>query len=736
MSEKDNKKKKELIKNNMKRIALLLLTILLLANYISFAQEVRPRWDNNGIGLYNERTQRWVNAKRYQNGGSYQNYRGVYYYSFQADNGLWGVVSSQNYNEWHFQPTHTNDEWYCFSETGCMKIQKGQDWGLIDIKGRILLPVRYKSIWGGTQTVTAMDWNNKTYNYNLKDLFAAANEREYQEQEKARKAAAEEKARLEAEAKRAKEIRDAELKREKLASFTKYASDYVQPRMAEWQQKGEFEKLSDYQRRVSGERRQQKIDEMTREAEQLFIKENSEMINLKTILTLGTYDSENEVFPLQSNQFGMMLLPVPIGEGPAFKQNFSNARFSKEKYFVDKDKIALASFDVVVNDKTYHYSNNNALNYSQYQLNPDALDLPAINIVTGNSNTTMRKPKVLVISPETGSEYQQSKVAFRINITPGEGQHPTLYVEINGADKIEIQPVDQQSKGARAVEGRLYELNLPTEPGKVVHVAFTAVDEQNISSETQKVKLKYAGQVVKPNLFLFAVGVGEYTSGDITKLRYAAKDARDFVSAIENANLEDYTGLTKHVYYDQDATRKNITKGLRQLMDEVRQGDVVMFFFSGHGVQDGSETYFMTIDASSESPDEEALSFSSLMNSMRKLTERQIKVVTFMDACHAGAMAGAKGAAPKLTELSIDHAIEFYSCTKGEESAEDEKLGNGVFTSALISGINGAAANSEGYITVNTLRTYISDYVRNHNSRQTPVVRGADTGDITLFRTK
>lgn len=731
----------------MKRFAIIFLTVFQFCVGLSVAQDVIVKRDDNpytkttSYGLFNQRTQRWVSNKRYPRGSTnYLNYNGVYYYYFKGDNGLWGVVSSNDYNNWHIKNIYTDmNSLSNFSQTGCFMVQIGQDHGIIDCKGRQLLPTKYSHLDIDTYptiTIFATDWNGKRQWFDLKALLAEADERERQEQEKAKKAAAEEKARLEAEAKRAKEIRDAELKRQKLASFTKYASEYVQPRMAEWQQKGEFEKVADYQRRVSGERRQQKIDEMTREAERLFIKENSEMIHLQEILTLGTYDSENEVFPLQNNKFGMLLLPVPISDGPAFKQNFGSARIANEKYFVDNDKIALASFDVIVNGKTYHYSNNNALNYSQYQLNPDALDLPAINIVTGNSNTSMKKPKVVVISPQTGSQYQQSAVAFRINIIPGDGQHPTLYVEINGADKIEIEPVDQQSKGARAAEGRLYELNLPTEPGKIVNLAFSAVDEQNVSSETQKVKLKYAGQVMKPKLFLFAVGVGNYTSGDITKLRYAAKDARDFVSTIENANLEDYTELVKHVYIDQNATRKNITKGLRSLMDEVRQGDVVMFFFSGHGVQDGSETYFMTIDASSESPDEEALGFSSLRNNMRKLTDRQVKVVSFMDACHAGAMIGAKGAAPKLTELNIEDAIEFYSCASGEESAEDEKLGNGVFTSALIKGINGEAANTEGYITVNTLRLYIGDYVRNHTSHQTPVVNGADAGDITLFRKK
>lgn len=719
----------------MKRFTIIILTFLQFCVNCSVAQEVDVKYifgtyDTPGYYvLFNYRTQQKVGNMRFQGWQSPTvNYNGIYYYRLQGDNGLNGVVSSQNYNQWLISNAYSEIGLFNFTEFGCFTVKKGQDWGLVDSKGRFLLPIKYQSIeWVGS--IQVRDWNDKIVYYSYKQLVDWVDQAE-------RDRKAEEKARLEAEAKRAKEIRDAELKQQRLASFTKYASEYVQPRIAEWQQKGEFEKVADYQRRVSGERRQEKIDEMTREAERLFIKENSEMIHLQNILTLGTYDSENEVFPLQNDKFGMLLLPVPISDGPVFKQNFGSARITNEKYFVNEDKIALASFDISVNDKTYHYSNNNALNYSQYQLNPDALDLPAINIVTGNSNASMKKPKVVVISPQSGSHYQQGTVAFRINVIPGDGQYPTLYVEINGADKVELRPVEQQGKGARTMESRLYELNLPTEPGKIVNLAFSAVDEQNISSETQKVRMIYAGQVIKPKLILFAVGVGDYTSEDITKLRYAAKDARDFVSTIDNANLEDYTELVKHVYIDQNATRDSIIIGLNSLVDETRQGDVVMFYFSGHGVQDGSETYFMTIDASSKNPNVKALSFSSLKSSMQKLTEKKVKVVTFMDACHAGAMSGTKGAAPKLTELNIENAIEFYSCTKSEESAEDDKLSNGVFTSALITGINGGAANSEGYITVNTLRTYICDYVRDYNIHQTPVFHGVDAGDITLFRKK
>lgn len=614
-----------------------------------------------------------------------------------------------------------------FDSIGCIAVQKNGKWGLIDLFGNVVEDFKHTKIEYSTNGYNFVRLFNGTVNGYIRYTDIPCKKISEKTIRSSKTFF------INKENKKKDELKK---KEQKLSSFINYATAYVQPKMTEWQKKGEFEKVADYTKRVSGENRQRKIDALTKEAEDLFIKENRENINLRSSIYLESYDSENEVFSLNSSKFGRLLLPVPISNGPAFKQGFNNATIKNEKYFIENDKIALASFDIMVGGQTYHYSNNNALNYSQYQLNPDALDLPAINIVTGSSTASMRKPKVQILSPQNGSQYQQGTVSFRINVVPGDGQQPVLYVEINGAEAVALQPVAQGAKGARAVGGKLYEVSLPTEPGKTVNLAFTARDEQNVTSETQKVKLTYVGQVRKPQLILFAVGVGDYTSGDLTKLRYAAKDARDFSATIRQSNLSDYTGLKEHLYTDRQATRSNINKGLREVLAEAQSGDVVMFYFSGHGVQDGSETYFMTVDASSEAPSDEGVNFADLKNNMRKLTERQVKVVAFMDACHAGAMVGAKGAAPKLTELDVQNVIEFYSSTTGEESAEDEKLQNGVFTAGLISGLKGAAANADGYITVNTLRTYLSDYVRNKNSRQTPVFKGVDAGDITLFHKK
>lgn len=777
----------------MRKIAAFFLIFMLVLNFCYAQETIIKKATKDKYGFYNKTTHKWSDIW-------FVDYQpplicpGETFYILEGENYSWGVVSSKNYNVWlidnkfdHIRPWPS---YVFFEKTMCFDVRIGNDNGLFDERGRELLPIRYEKIlswiseWSGDVYVRLSRNNidsaiyvtnvvgdllyvlryfpgidkpdstdildipkepmSKVVSTSLKDkskhnkpdeniywngsyyTLSTINERNdgldhiryYQIP--------------------LKELKTNAVRKwvQEVKCFSKYAAAYRQSRIEEWQKKGEFEKLDDYNLRVSGERLQKKIEELNCEAKQLFIKDNLQFFDFRKSLTLGEYDSENEVFVLHSGRFGLLKIHVPFNEAPIFKENFKAENISNEEYFVNADTFDIASFNIDLDGKTYMYSSNNNLDYSLDQNKIITLDQSDINIVTEDSHRGVKKPKVQVISPETGSYYYQSVVSFRICIIPGIGHNHRLFVEINGADKMELQPVDQQDKGAKVMEGHLYELTLPTVPGRIVNLAFTAVDEQNISSETRKTCLIYAGQVVKPKLILFAVGVGDYTSGDINKLHYAAKDARDFVSTVENANLDDYTELVKHVYIDRDATRKNITSGLRSLMDEVRQDDVVMLYFSGHGVQDGSETYFMTVNASSENPDDEAVSFSSLRNSIKKLIDRQVKVVVFMDACHAGAMIGTKGAAPALTELNVENAIEFYSCTRGEKSAEDEKLGNGVFTSALISGINGAAADPNGYITFNTLRLHVVNYVREYNRHQTPVSKGVDAGDITLFRKK
>ena len=107
----------------------------------------------------------------------------------------------------------------------------------------------------------------------------------------------------------------------------------------------------------------------------------------------------------------------------------------------------------------------------------------------------------------------------------------------------------------------------------------------------------------------------------------------------------------------------------------------------------------------------------------------------FLDVCDAGNMTNDNATASKPTGLNIDNIIELCNYTNGERKNDFDNLPNGLFTTALINGLNDAEANTEGFITVNTLINFFNDFVSKYNS-QTLIVNGLNSGDIPLFHKK
>lgn len=154
----------------------------------------------------------------------------------------------------------------------------------------------------------------------------------------------------------------------KLMYFSDYAKPIVEKAINEWQVKDEFEKLSDYQKRVNEQTRNAKIKELTAKCEKAYMKKYE--ATLRPNVTLDAmYDADNEVFMLSDPTFGNMLVNVPISEARAFKQNWSTAKLTP-KYFIENDVIAMASLDIYFPTlrKHYSYSNQASLKYEQAQV--------------------------------------------------------------------------------------------------------------------------------------------------------------------------------------------------------------------------------------------------------------------------------------------------------------------------------------------------------------------------------
>lgn len=197
--------------------------------------------------------------------------------------------------------------------------------------------------------------------------------------------------------------------------FSDYAKPIVEKAINEWQVKDEFEKIADWQKRVNETTRNAKIKELTRQCEAEYLKKYMSIVKLN--ITLGKYDAENEVFLLTDALFGNMIVPVPISEGRAFKNNWDSAQFTP-KYFIENDVLALASLDILLPElnKHYTYSNQASLKYEiaevDYKFNPIEITkgtevskgqqtITQKIITAGKSNIDLNIPNTNTYSPST-----------------------------------------------------------------------------------------------------------------------------------------------------------------------------------------------------------------------------------------------------------------------------------------------------------------------------------------------
>lgn len=215
--------------------------------------------------------------------------------------------------------------------------------------------------------------------------------------------------------------------------YTTYIKEYVESNINTWQRKGEFEKTSDYVRRVTEDTRKAKAIELTKEVCDECL---SKVMDKELRMSLGEYDADNETF-LVETIIGRIVISVPIAEAPDFKKNWPNI-VSENTYDIVNGKIILRNAMFYLNNKMItSYSDKNQIPYAKanvhYNFDPIELDISAENpqnsplisqtdIKIGKSDVDMDIPSnkidndrtfALIIANEKYRE--ESNVAFARN---------------------------------------------------------------------------------------------------------------------------------------------------------------------------------------------------------------------------------------------------------------------------------------------------------------------------------
>ena len=233
-----------------------------------------------------------------------------------------------------------------------------------------------------------------------------------------------------------------------------------------------------------------------------------------------------------------------------------------------------------------------------------------------------------------------------------------------------------------------------------------------------------------PDLYYLGFGVSQYANADLN-LRYADKDALDLEKAFQHSGSGTYAHVFTKTFTNSQVDLNTMTAA-KEFLAQARPQDTVILFIAGHGVftRDSATPDYFYIAYNTDVSDIEhtAIRFSEVEELLQGLPARQ--KLFLMDTCNSGevdpisytkaaaevaqgtqarAVRGIsvvkladtqKSAIPRtwLAEkgrysqndlIRRSGAIVFSSSKGGEYSYESEKIGNGMFTSAILKVLGG-----------------------------------------------
>lgn len=244
----------------------------------------------------------------------------------------------------------------------------------------------------------------------------------------------------------------------------------------------------------------------------------------------------------------------------------------------------------------------------------------------------------------------------------------------------------------------------------------------------------------RPNDFALVVGIEKYT--DLPEARFAERDAaavRDHLLALgfPSRNVVLLTGTR--------ATRTGLVKNLETwLANNTTADSTVFFYYSGHGAPDPvtGEAYLVPSDGDPQYLSDTGYPMKRLYERLAALKARQ--VVVALDSCFSGSGGRsvlAKGTRPMVVKsdagvVSSTKVAALTASAANQISGVDEAAGHGLFTEHLLRGLNGAAAGSDGAVTVSSLHRYLStkvaDEARRENREQVPQLYNGGGAEVRL----
>ncbi|WP_066381639.1 caspase, EACC1-associated type [Anabaena sp. CA = ATCC 33047] len=219
------------------------------------------------------------------------------------------------------------------------------------------------------------------------------------------------------------------------------------------------------------------------------------------------------------------------------------------------------------------------------------------------------------------------------------------------------------------------------------------------------------------------IGVSEYGEG-IPPLSAALNDVAAMQRVLQNPNLGGFEQVEQLLNPDAVAMRKAIHK----LFKEAKKDDLVLLFFSGHGItNDEGHLYLATRITAKDDFEATAVDASYIQGRSNSCYAK--RQVVILDACYSGAFAGtwrpkSVGVEDIKQQLGAVGRVVLTSSSATQKSFEQEGSTLSLYTQYLVEGIETGAADKDknGHILIQELHDYAQAKVQEVKPNMTPAI--------------
>ena len=352
-------------------------------------------------------------------------------------------------------------------------------------------------------------------------------------------------------------------------------------------------------------------------------------------------------------------------------------------------------------------------------------------------------PKFRIVSPAGGSNLRGGRAEVKIDVEAVRDPIKVIRVQVNGRQVDEITP----EVGAGGFTPGLRTLDIPLGKGRN-DIRITLSNDIGDKAETVTLNQEVDGDLDRRGtLYILAIGVDQYprlgqtcgaTGTGTCDLKYSGADARKWVEAAERRLGPAHSKVVKRMLinganWTELPTASNILDAI-DLLKQAKETDTVMLFIAGHGYNDGPSYRFLATDAERVGDGFRGATVVPWQILQEAVESAKGRRVLFIDTCHSG-----NAYNQKLGNAAYHANIIAYTAARfDQEAMEDTTLGHGLFTYAVVEGLEGKGT-AKRELSTKELAEYVVKRVEElakalRGEQEPQYFKGRDAEDYVLAR--